>query len=69
MVEVYKTNVQKKKEATALIKTLSEKFPKCIINFDMEDCDKILRVEGSEMRSDSIIHLLKSNGFHCEVLN
>jgi len=42
MVEVFKTNVQKKTQSTALLPMLTEIFPSCKINFDLSDCDKIL---------------------------
>lgn len=45
MVEVFKTNVQERNEATKIIQTLLEHFPNHIINFDLEDCDNILRIE------------------------
>jgi len=38
-------------------------------NFDLEDCDNILRVEAQYLEATSIASLLHDNGFHCEELH
>lgn len=38
-------------------------------NFDLEDCDNILRVETQGLKAASIESLLKNHGFHCEELH
>ena len=69
MVEAFKTNVQKKTQSKMLLSILSEAFPSFKINFDLSDCDKVLRVEGDNIESLSIIMLVKENGFKCEALD
>jgi hypothetical protein len=69
MVEVFKTNVQQKKQARKLFDILSTQFPLLKINFDLEDCDKILRVEGQNIPREKIVKLLSGNGYRCEVLD
>ena len=69
MVEVFKTNVKRKTESEMLHSMLSEAFPSMKINFDLADCDKVLRVEGTEVEAIQIIGMLKQKGFQCEVLN
>ena len=69
MVEVFKTNVQKKTQSKMLLCILSEAFPSFKINFDLSDCDKVLRVEGDTMEAFRIIILVKEYGFNCEVLD
>jgi len=69
MVEVFKTNVQKKAQSKMLHCILSEAFPSFKINFDLSDCDKVLRVEGDNMDSSRIMILVKKHGFNCEVLD
>lgn len=69
MVEVFKTNVQKKAQTKRLLSILSGMFPLLKINFDLSDCDKILRAEGENLDVPGIMLLVKENGFHCEVLN
>ena len=68
IVEVFKTNVDETKLAEKLVKQLLDHFPGSQINFDMEDCDKILRVEASTVSSEKIIAILNSHGFSCKVL-
>jgi hypothetical protein len=46
MVEVFKTNVQKKTQRKMLLSILSKAFPSFKINLDLSDCDRVLRVEG-----------------------
>jgi hypothetical protein len=68
IVEVFKTNVAEVELSELLIQQLESQFPDSLINFDMEDCDKILRVEASTIAPEKIIQILNSNGYSCEVL-
>ena len=68
IVEVFKTNVAEVKLSELLIQQLEDQFPDSLINFDMEDCDKILRVEARTITPEKIIQILNSNGYSCEVL-
>jgi len=69
MVEVFKTNVQKKAQSKMLLYILSEAFPSLKINFDLSDCDKVLRIEGDNMEALRIMILVKEHGFTCEILD
>ena len=69
MIEVFKTNVQKKTQSKMLLSVLSEAFPSFKINFDLSDCDKVLRVEGDNMEALRIMILVKEHGFNCEILD
>lgn len=68
MVEVFKTNVHQAEESEMIIQKLAEYFPDNKINFDLEDCDKILRVEGTNIFTGKIMELLNSEGYSCEIL-
>lgn len=68
MVEVFKTNVNTKKEAFRVLKILAEKFPHLKINFDLRDCDRILRIEGDEISPLKIIHILQAERYLCAAL-
>lgn len=68
MVEVFKTNVLRKNKSRVLLSELCRNFPGHKINFDLADCDKILRVEGKEVLPKQIIEIVNSSGYHCEVL-
>ena len=69
MVEVFKTDVQKKAQSKMLLSILSEAFPSFKINFDLSDCDKVLRVEGENMQAPGIVLLVEKYGFKCEILD
>jgi hypothetical protein len=70
MTEVFKTNVTDKSIAGSILNILKSKFPDWAVNFDLEDCDRILRVKSKHDSIDSteIINLLKKYGFDAEVL-
>ena len=68
MVEVFKTNVQYRELAEQLVSILRSRFAFYKINFDLEDCDKILRVEGKQICVEIIIEILINHGLECEVL-
>ena len=68
MVEVFKTNVQHREVAEQLVSILRVRFAFSKINFDLEDCDKILRVEAKQICVETIIEILSTHGFECEVL-
>ena len=68
MVEVFKTNVDQSEHSEMLIDQLISHIPNSEINFDLEDCDKILRVEAERISNETIIGLLNRNGFQAEVL-
>ncbi|MES1222667.1 MAG: hypothetical protein ABUT20_44640 [Bacteroidota bacterium] len=69
MVEVFKTNVRKKTQSKMMLSVLSEAYPSCKINFDLSDCDKVLRVEGDNIEPSNIMILVEENGFSCEILD
>ena len=68
MVEIFKTNVYAKATAQKLIIVLKEHFPHFKINFDLQDCDRILRVEGYQLEIQKIKSIVNEKGFICEVI-
>jgi hypothetical protein len=69
MIEVFKTNVHRPTEASRLVAMLLNHFPGSKINFDLDDCDKVLRVEGRNFITEKVMHLVRENGFQCAVLD
>jgi len=67
-VDVFKTTVRRKEDAAKIVSLLNEYFPHHLINFDLDDCDKILRIEGAENNQTFIKNALGQYGFSCEVL-
>jgi hypothetical protein len=68
MIEVFKTNIANKVNSKKIFCIINELFPCLKINFDLSDCDKILRVEGENVEAEKIIMILKKNGVECEAL-
>lgn len=69
MVEVFKTNVQEFSEAQQLLVLLRRHFPDTKINFDLDDCDKVLRLEGNNLRIEKVMNLVTEKGFLCKLLD
>ena len=63
MVQIFKTNVTNKKEAKLLAVILSKENPDYNINFDLDDCDNILRIENVEIKNHCIITCLQELGY------
>lgn len=70
MVEVFKTNVKDFEQADSLLEAIHGSFINYRANFDLEDCDKILRIESSSgyVENDSIIHFLREYGCKAQIL-
>lgn len=68
MIEVFKTNVQEAAQCLIIFEKLLEHYPDSSINFDLEDCDKILRIHASDFSNTKIIDILNSHGYFCEAL-
>lgn len=70
MIEVFKTNVIDQDHANMLVDEICKTFIDYTVNFDLEDCDKILRVKCTtgSIQSSGLIRLLKRFGYCAEVL-
>lgn len=68
MILVFKTNVSAISEIKRLKALFDQHLQNLTWNFDLEDCDKILRIDGKVDVSD-IIQLLNAKGFACEELS
>lgn len=68
MVEVFKTNVTQPDQAYQLVVQLKQLLPRCKINFDLEDCDNVLRVESTAVSVNMVMSFIHEQGFVCEVL-
>ena len=68
-IEVFKTNVADPERATWIVDQIERNFANCKVNFDLDDCDRILRVafEG-KIQSDLLIDLLENAGCRVEEL-
>ena len=68
-VFVFKTNVISPKAVTHLTPYLNQLLSEQDWNFDLEDCDKILRIAGgSDELAGKVKNLLHESGYTCEEL-
>ncbi len=65
MILVFKTTVTKNSEVKKLKVHLDALLPTSKWNFDLANCDNILRVDTAENKSGLIIHTMNENGFDC----
>ena len=68
IVYVFKTNVKNKYQIKKLKPIFNSCFPHVQWNFDIEDCDKIFRVESQVDIVSDISKIFKSKGYDCEEL-
>ena len=68
MVEVFKTNVEDPGLADLLISHIHQTLPDYQANFDLEDCDKILRIAGGNFTAVKVAALVNAHGFECLML-
>jgi len=74
-VEVFKTDITKKKVARLLVESLAVQFPGYHINLDFDDCDKVLRIESLypsecfQMDVDQIVSFVQHQNVKIELLS
>jgi len=68
-IEIFKTNVVNRPAAAKLVKCLEALLLHAKVNFDLEDCDHILRVEAPQTIDVALIrdHILH-HGYEAEPL-
>jgi hypothetical protein len=70
MVEVFKTNVKQHHDAEYLVRLIHDSFVDYCANFDLHDCDNILRVKSKtgSVHAAGLVSLLQRCGFDAQVL-
>jgi hypothetical protein len=68
MIYVFKTSVKTKLQVNNLKPQIEKILPKEKWNFDLEDCDKILRIDSEEHIVSELINVLKVHDVNCEEL-
>ena len=68
MIYVFKISVKTKMQAKKLKPHIDKILRKAKWNFDLNDCDKVLRVDSEENVILPIINVLKNHNFECEEL-
>ena len=68
MIFVFKTSVKTKKQANKVKLHIDKMLPGAKWNFDLTDCDKILRIDSEENIVLPITDLLAIHNYSCEEL-
>lgn len=68
MIRVFRTNVQNEGDVIRLRTVFSQRYPLLQWNFDLEDHDRILRIEGEAETTGIVTSLLQEHGYTCEEL-
>lgn len=68
MVLVFCTTVSSREEVLKIKPCLDKQLTTASWNFDLSDCDHILRVVAQEDLSDKVITLLQKHGYYCREL-
>lgn len=69
-IVVYKTTVKNRATAESITYSIHQQFPDYEVSFDLEDCDKVLRVENGNgsVNEGKIQAILRSYGYRMEKL-
>jgi hypothetical protein len=67
-VLIFKTSVASRQEVSRIHPLLTSLSDIKQYNFDLEDCDNILRVVSNGIEPQTITHMLHIAGFSCEEL-
>jgi hypothetical protein len=70
LVEVFKTDMDCAEKARQLVEQIHNNFTNCKANFDLEDCDRILRIviNNSNLETNHFINWLKDVGCTAQIL-
>jgi len=67
-VEIFKTSIQDLELAEVVRREPLLAFPRVLVSFDLEDCDRILRIEGKDFCVERVVLALTCRGLLCELL-
>ena len=67
-VEVFKTSLDSYAASSQLIKVLLVLYPEAHVNVDLDDCDKILRIEAANISVDLVSNIVMALGHECSLL-
>ena len=68
MIFVFRTNLSDISEIKQLQPVLDKSLPNAKWNFDLEDCDKILRIDSQMPITATAMKVLQDHGDECEEL-
>lgn len=68
-IKVYKTTVDNREQAKEILQDIRAELPESYPSFDLDDCDKVLRVESRMgVKEVRIKKIIKNYGHQMEVL-
>ena len=67
-VLILKTNIRYKKHVKEIAPLLDGRNSISRWNIDLNDVDKVLRIESNDMELTEVVQLIQEAGFHCEEL-
>lgn len=68
IIEVFKTNIDNQNDASEIIDVLNKLLSAIRVTIDLEDCDRVLRVEAKDFTADEVINVLNLCGFDCQLM-
>jgi hypothetical protein len=68
MVEIFSTNVRRASQAKEIVAFLTIQFPGIKINFDLSDCDRVLKIAGKNLVPEKVMIMVRQKGFECRPL-
>lgn len=68
MIAIFKTNNKYQEDANFVLQELKKHYTACKATLDLEDCDKVLRIEGIGFTIKSIIKVISDLGYYCNEL-
>ncbi|KQW98979.1 hypothetical protein [Flavobacterium sp. Root420] len=67
-IEAYKTDVKTKEDARFIVALLQFVISDCIMNFDLDDSNHILRIETNREIKEMVYGVFNKQGFYCQKL-
>jgi hypothetical protein len=67
-IEFYKTDVTTNEDASFIVVLLQFIISDCIMNFDLEDRNRILRIETNRDIKEMVYGVFNKQGFYCQKL-
>ena len=65
-IEAYKTDVTTREEARFIVALLQFVISDCIMDFDLEDSNHILRIETNREIKEMVYGVFNKQGFYCQ---
>jgi hypothetical protein len=70
MLGIFRTNIQTTKDKSDVIDAIAAQLPVTACSVDLEDCDKVLRIDSPVIFApETIINLVADLGFDCQILD